>query len=352
MRVTLLILFMLLTAMLGGCTSYHPSSRLPVPDMRGQDVKVVTVPLPVIATSPNEGITYGALTAFLLHNEKDEVCTLIAPQLNSNDNFGTTASIYGAFYPSPQRSFEGNISKSTEVNQDYELRVRDQSLLEQQLELNGFFYLFTDGSARFFGLRSNSSADNETNFGDQEFGFALSAGYPILDHTQLFVGERFRGVRIARGAVQKVPFIREVFDAEQIPGSVRFNTHAQTLSLVYSTLDSVTMPSSGLRARATVETSLDALGSSTNFRHYEAELKGFYPVKDGRFISVGRVAYSQTLGDKVPFLERSTLGGEPSSIFRASILPTSRMSLMSVSRCSPLVRMISSRCCCLSVSVF
>lgn len=310
MRITLLLPLILLSVLLQGCTSYLPAARLPVPATVQQNVKVVSIPLPIIATSPNEGFTYGALTAFLLHNDKDEICTLIAPQLNRNDNFGTTGSIYGAFYPSSERNYEMSLSKSSHVNQNYELRMRDQSLMGQKLEVNAFVYTFTDGSARFFGLGSSSPETSETNFGAKEYGITVSAGYPIFDRTQLFVGERFRQVRIVRGAVQKLPFLLDLYSPEQIPGSDRFITHAQMLSLVYSTLDTAFIPVSGVRARLTVEASFDELGSSTNYRHYEAEVKGLYPLRDARFISVGRLAYSQTRGDAVPFLERSALGGE------------------------------------------
>ena len=110
--IILLALIILLTA----CTSMVPRNKLPFPltsESFGDPVKVVTIPLPAIASSPNEGITAGGLTAFLLHNEKDEVSTLLAPQVNYNKNFGVTASLYGAFYPSPSRSWEVNLSQST-----------------------------------------------------------------------------------------------------------------------------------------------------------------------------------------------------------------------------------------------
>ena len=60
-------------------------------------VKVVTIPLPVIASSPNEGVTDGALSAFLLHNDRDEVTSLLAPQINYNKNFGATFSFTARF---------------------------------------------------------------------------------------------------------------------------------------------------------------------------------------------------------------------------------------------------------------
>jgi outer membrane protein assembly factor BamA len=309
MRFILSILLLLLVAALTGCTSYLPTGRFPMPPMAHQEeVKVVTIPLPVIASSPNEGITYGGLTAFLLHNKKDEIATLIAPQVNQNDNFGTSASLYGAFYPTPQESIEVNLAQSTKVNYDYEAKVHDQTLMNKQLELNAFVFAYRDGSARFFGLQSSSKKDMETNYADRELGFTVSAGYPILPDTQFVVGERVKEVEIEKGAVRKVPFIRDVF--HRIPGINGFTAHAQMAALVYSTLDSQTIPTRGIRAKASAEASLTAFGSSADYRHYETEVKGYYPVRDARFISVGRVVYSQTIGEDVPFLERSTLGGE------------------------------------------
>ena len=310
MRATSPLFSILLMALVSGCTSYLPSIGGGEPPAARPYVKVVTVPLPVIASSPNEGVTYGALTAFLLHNDKDEISSLIAPQVNHNRNFGTTATIFGAFYPSPERTVELNLSKSTEVNHAAELRVRDQSLMGKKLELNAFLYSFTDGSARFSGFGPDSRQESETNFGDRELGFTFSAGYPVMKDTQLFLGERLRKVRVVKGAVQKLPYLREAFTAAEVPGIDGFTTHAQTVSLVYSTLDSTAMPSSGVRARLTAEASLEGLGGSTSFGRVEAEVKGFYPVSGARFISVGRLAFSQTGGGAVPFLERGILGGE------------------------------------------
>ena len=53
-----------------------------------------------------------------------------------------------------------------------------------------------------------------------------------------------------------------------------------------------------------------ALGSTADYRHYSVELKGFFPLENARYVTAVRVAYNQTLGAAVPFLERSTLGGK------------------------------------------
>jgi hypothetical protein len=312
------------------CTTMVPSKKLPdfltndtsgsgkkiseplSNDIAGSQVKVVTVPLPVIASSRNEGVSAGALVAFLIHNEKDEVSTLLAPQVNYNPNFGVSTSLFGAFYPSPARNWEFNVSKSTHVNEDYELKYVDRSLFNDKAEGRSFVYFFTDGSARFFGFGPNSLQSNETNFGDRETGFTLSLAYPIAGNLRLVVGDRFRRVDIVQGAVQSVPFIQDKFTLAEVPGIEGFTVHAQKIGLVYSTLNFPPMPTAGLYAEASVEESAEALGSSVGFLHYHAEMKGFVPTGSDRWITVFRVAYNRTPGDGVPFLERSSLGGETS----------------------------------------
>lgn len=308
-RFPILLAMLLITS----CTNMVPRERLPYPltnEASGDQVKVVTIPLPAFASSPNEGITGGALAAFLIHNKQDEVTSLLAPQINYNKNFGTTFSLYGALYPTPEQSWEFNISRSTRVNEDYEVRYINKEYLANKLELNIFPYYFTDGSARFFGFQSQSQKESETNYGDQELGVTFSASYRIAKNYQIVLGERFRKVNILQGAVAAVPFIRDRFSAQDVPGINGFNAHAQKIALVYSTLNSPTIPTYGGFAKFSVENSSEVLGSSADYRHYEVELKGFIPLDHARYITAFRFAYNQTLGGNVPFLEQSILGGE------------------------------------------
>lgn len=297
----------------GACTLAVPRQYLPPPltsDAFDDPVKVVNIPLPVIRTDPNEGISLGALSAFLLHDRKDEIGTMIVPQVNQNEHFGTTLTIFGAFYPEPGRRWEAWISKSTSVNEDYGLEYRDATLLDGRLDLRGAVFVFTDGSARFFGFQSHSSSRNETNYADEEQGFALSVGYTVLPHLQITLGDRFRHVEIGRGAVTSLPSIQERFTTRDVPGLGGFSTHAPMLALTVSTLDDEDMPTRGFWGRALVEQSATAIGSTATYRHYRLELKTFVPAGNGRFVTAVRTAYNQVLGSRVPFLERSILGGK------------------------------------------
>lgn len=299
--------------MLAGCTSYIPRDIGPSP-LTGysaeETMKLVTVSLPVIASSPNEGVTTGALTAFLVHNRQDVVFALLAPQLTYNSTFGVTASLYGAFYPAPDRNFEFNLSRSERVNHDYELRVKDTSLLGRKLELDGFVFKLSDGSSRFFGFNASSPQQMETNYANDEAGYNVSAGYRLGRHYQITVGDRYRNVRIRPGAFSGIHDINDRFSAATVPGIDGFSTHALWVSFSYSTLDDPETPSYGGYTRITFEPTMKEWGGAGNYRHYEVEAKGFIPLSNARYISVFRLMYNQTLGDDVPFLEQSILGGE------------------------------------------
>lgn len=302
-----------LIPLLAGCTSFIPRDSLPYPlsnDTFDKEVKVVTIPLPVIASSPNEGITAGGLSAFLLHDKEDNISTLLAPQVNYNKNFGVSSTLYAAFYPSPDRSWEMNLSKSTIINEDYEFKLRDKTFLDKKLELNLFAFAFSDGSARFFGFDARTPRQRESNYTDTEIGFNLSVGYDIGHHFQLLLGERFRDVEIEPGAITSIPYIKDRFMEQHVPGINGFAAHAQRISLIYSTLDSITMPTRGGFAKVTLENSSKFLGGAADYRHYEGEVKGFIPLNNARYISVFHIVYNQTLGESVPFLEQSILGGE------------------------------------------
>ena len=302
-----------LSSFLVSCTYNVPRKYLPYPvstDSFNDPAKTVAIPLPVIASSPNEGITYGGLVAFLLHNAKDEVSTLIVPQMNYNQYFGVTTTLYGAFYPTAERSLRVNLSKATKVNEEFRARYLDRKFLSDALELNLTGFDYTDGSARFFGFQSSSSTQNETNYSYQEMGVGASIGYRFDHNLQVELGDRYKKVNISRGAVTTVPFITEVFPAGEIPGVGGYQVHTQKLSLVYNTLDSQDMPTSGSYLKFSIDNNSKVLGSSAVFQTYEVETKHYHPWREGRFVTVFRFAANQTIGNRIPFLEQSILGGE------------------------------------------
>jgi len=144
---------------------------------------------------------------------------------------------------------------------------------------------------------------------------------PLLKFVQLAhlaylgrIGDRYRHVEIRRGAVNKVPSIRDKFTSADVPGLDGFSTHAIRFSVLYSTLNNRDTPTHGNYVRLSIEPTIKELGGASNYRNYDAEIKSYIPLDNARYISVIRFRYNQTLNDRtrddVPFLEQSILGGE------------------------------------------
>jgi outer membrane protein assembly factor BamA len=151
---------------------------------------------------------------------------------------------------------------------------------------------------------------NETNYSNQEIGLGVSAGYRFWDNYHLVFGDQYKKVNILPGAVTGIPFISDVFSTASVPGSTGFQAHDQKISLIYSTLDSSDIPTKGVYASFSVDNNLRIFGSSDDYQNYGAEAKVYDPIGGDRYISVARLAFNQTVGNRVPFLEQSILGGE------------------------------------------
>ncbi|HJV34488.1 BamA/TamA family outer membrane protein [Geomonas sp.] len=309
-RLTILILLMICLA---GCAYEVPRKYLPPPvsnDSFSDPVKTVAIPLPVIGSSPNEGVTGGGLVAFLLHNSKNEVSSLVVPQENYNKYFGVSSILYGAFYPTPTKNIKVNLAKATTINEEMRLRYEDKRLFSDRFE--GFLHLFNykDGSARFFGFQSSSLKANETNYTDAEFGFLGTLGYRLTDHFELLFTEQLKRVNIEQGAVTSIPFITQRFPPSTVPGVYGYGLHAQQVALAFNTLDSEGMPTTGTYIKVSFEESAKWMGSNADFQAYLFEAKHYFPLAEGRFVTVPRFACKQTVGKEIPFLEQAILGGE------------------------------------------
>ncbi len=128
---------------------------------------------------------------------------------------------------------------------------------------------------------------------------------------QVVIGERFRNVDIHEGAVKSVPFIRDRFRDGAGPRHQRLHrpcpAHSRSSTTPW-TRETCRPP--GFTPGLTAEISAKILGSSADYRHYEAEVKGYIPLDEGALHHRLPASYNQTLGNSVPFLEQSILGGE------------------------------------------
>ncbi|MBI4640666.1 MAG: BamA/TamA family outer membrane protein [Candidatus Tectomicrobia bacterium] len=272
------------------------------------DAKVRIIPLPAISTKPNEGATFGILPVFLLLDEQDHIQVLLAPSLTFNEIFGVTGTFRLFAYPDGNRQFQIIASLSSKINRDYRIFYEDPGFSQGRFLIRGEAFLFKDPAARFFGLGAESDQDDETNFTQSELGLTGTIGINLLPSLQLSLTERFRRVRIEKGGLNTLPFLRDRFP--RVSGANGGVISAQRLAVTYDSRDSSVTPTEGEFAQLFVELSEKSLGSEFSFRRYGLELKKLFPNQNKRFTLAVRGLLEAVDGDMTPFFEKSHLGGD------------------------------------------
>lgn len=270
--------------------------------------KMSFIPLPVIDTDPNAGGTFGFLPVFMFLNEKDEVTSMIAPDLTYNETTGLSGTFRYLGYPSEDRQYSVILNQSIKKARDFEMHWEDSSLLNGKYILETDFFSGVDPTARLFGLGNKSQEDRETNYAHRETGFKLTGGVKLFRNTLLAMRERFQRVSVKKGE-EDLPFSRDIFPGMR--GLTRSRIWAHALSLTYDSRDSDDLPTTGNYARMLWEFSSKELASSSSFIRSTLELKKLLPSQDKRFVLVlrGRGEFLLQRDRDLPFYEESRLGG-------------------------------------------
>src|SRR5260370_34204738 len=58
------------------------------------------IPVPEVATDPNGGVTYGVLSVWLFTDDKYEISSILAPDINANSTLGPRGHVRYLAYPS------------------------------------------------------------------------------------------------------------------------------------------------------------------------------------------------------------------------------------------------------------
>ncbi|MBI2877437.1 MAG: BamA/TamA family outer membrane protein [Candidatus Tectomicrobia bacterium] len=271
--------------------------------------KMSFVPMPVIDTDPNAGGTFGFMPVFMFLNEKEEVSSMMVPDLTYNEKTGISGTFRYFGYPKKGREYFLLLSQSIKRAHDYELHWEDSSFLDDRYRLELDLSSVVDTTARLYGFGNKSHEDRETNYAHQETAVKVMGGVNLFRNTRLELTESFRRVRVKEGEDDDLPYSRALFP--RMRGLTRSRTWGHALALTYDSRDSVDLPTIGGYARMLWEVSFKDLISSSTFIRTTLDLKKLLPSRDKRFTLVlrgkGRFLLRQDQG--LPFYEESRLGG-------------------------------------------
>jgi len=268
------------------------------------------IPIPEIATDPNGGTTVGMLAAILTTDQKHEITSIMAPDLNWNTTLGPGGTFRYFNYPNDDSQWFAVAGLSeriaSHVEGDYATGLTRSNLLSAQ-----FHFLYErDPTERFYGTGNDSHYGNQSNYTtEQVYGEAI-LGLNFSKKLQLSMTERPRYVRIQDGGFTSVPSI-----FSQFPHQKGLNGGSEVLSqwmLQYDSRDSVDIPRSGTLGRLYYGVADRAFGSSISYNRFGGELRQYYSV-DERITLAGHLFTEyEPAGNEMPFWSQARLGGDES----------------------------------------
>ena len=265
------------------------------------------VPLPIFTTDPNERQTYGALLA-IIDAQEGAFRSLLVPYVTYNSLLGAAGSVHYERFFADQAKFDTDLSQSTQNQAFYRLRYADLNLRDPRYLFEGLGLYENDRTARFFGIGADSREQDETNYTLRQVGGEVTFGRRLMPELIASLTERLRYVTLRRGAVDSLPFLKDVFT--DVPGDGGSFVWAHRLALTYDTRDSLVAPTQGRFGQVFVEVADEAIGSQASFVRYGLQGRWLWPQLGERLVLAVRGLLERVTGSDVPFFELSDLGGD------------------------------------------
>ncbi len=271
-----------------------------------EETKTKIIPLPIYATLPNEGDTFGAMPVFLqVEKETQRTRRIVAPSLSWNRNIGSTGTFRLFDYPVKEESYTFVASASTKVNWGllflWNRIPQEKGLWTDELYVRGQRSIFF----RFFGIGPDTPDSSETSHTRVRGHFAYRRGLNLLPHFNL--GAQLEAEReiIQAIGVTGLPLSREVFP--DTPGMGGANVLGQSIDLRYDTRQNAEFSESGYYADFKSGV-FEASGDYPAYLRHQFEAKALIPEFD-RVQAGVRLYWRYVTSPGVPFQYQSSLGG-------------------------------------------
>jgi len=276
----------------------------------GNEVRaeVSTFAIPSISTTRNDGSSFGLIVPNLVTDQDRELRYLVTPLFVVNTIVGAQGTLTIFRYDTGGREMRVIASYSEKIERKLVFSYIDPAFSNGRYALSVGASFFKNATRRFFGISQQTPESKETNYTARETRAHWKFGVHLNEVTQIAVGERFREVRVQRGATD-LPFTAEVFPTvDGIQGATILGHRA---TFHYDTRDSLVAPTDGTQVSAYAELNQNLRnGDNPVFYRYALEMKKLFPSESKRLILVVRGDLQTTFGRQVPFYERSSLGGE------------------------------------------
>jgi outer membrane protein assembly factor BamA len=269
-------------------------------------VSTQLVPLPIFATLPNEGNTYGAMPVFLrVCDATGRTESIIAPSTTWNDVIHSTWTLRWFHYPTDDQTLNLIVSASTRINSGVLLQWRDRprarAAFTTDIDLRWQRSVFY----RFFGFGPDSPASAETSYTRIRAHASARRGLNLGDEWNAGAGLLLHRDDVQDLGVRGLPLSRRVFPSA--PGMGGSTTLGQTLDLRFDSRPNGDYSDRGLFADAAVGI-VEGLAGSPAFVRAELRVRALHP-EAGWIAGAARFDWTSVSTPRAPFYDQSTLGG-------------------------------------------
>ena len=264
------------------------------------------LPLPVYATLPNEGDTWGVMPVFLrICPEGERTESIIAPSVTWNSVIHLTGTFRWFHYPSDDETPTLVASASTRINFNGLLVWQrlpttagaSTDELTVRLQRDAFF--------RFFGLGPDTPVGAESSYTGTRAILAVRRGLNLAEHLNLGATLGLERLLVEAIGVPGLPLARSAFP--DAPGMGGATLASQGLDLRYDDRRGGDYAERGFRLDVSGGV-VEGLAGSPTFLRAGVQARGILPELDG-VTGAARFSWSAVSSSRAPFYRQSSLGG-------------------------------------------
>ncbi len=273
--------------------------------------QLTIVPIPIFATMPDEGQTYGLMPTFLVTSLGGRVMkTIVSPMVGYNSIIKTMGGATVLFYPSKNATLTLFAGAAQQFYQEYELIFSNEKALDGKFFINAYSRFYNDPYGRFFGLGPNSTKAAKAYYTASTYLATVTAGYNFTPHFRFGITERYYDVDLKEPIDGKSPSITTVFGSGSGVADSRNLTSTFKLSFDSNAFYNPAIPLSKTEASAAFLFSAVGAGSKSSFTGVDVQAKETLSYgHQRRFSTVLRLHARRLFGGTIPFFEMPSLGG-------------------------------------------
>jgi len=263
--------------------------------------------IPLVDTNKDIGLRTGMMPILALRDKRgDGIAAVVAPSVRYNRFLKTEYTWRTYFFPNETELIVLRGAYSQVVNREIFLRYFSREFLDTKYRLNAEFHLNREGKFSFNGFGPDSRDEDRANFSNYKIGEEVSGGIPLANDWFLELNHSYFQYQLGEGPITTLKKLSTQFPNDAILGWKRFINHG--LAIIYDSTDHSSLPTKGGMMTLSAGTSQRAIGSDYTYQNYGTQFKGYYNLRDGKYVTAAHFQFQQQQGDTIPFYAQNLVG--------------------------------------------